>query len=121
MKPKKKLTEADVRGLVALRRGALRQTPEGRFIPARAGNTSLDQEARRGDTALMDTLRCIGWVLAVPVVAFGAVVVWVAFATMIEEAPHLLLLMAALAVPAYLGLKALERALRPKLLGGRRQ
>ena len=42
MKPKKKLTEADVRGLVALRRGALRQTPEGlrcRFIPARAGNT----------------------------------------------------------------------------------
>ena len=44
MKPKKKLTEADVRGLVALRRGALRQTPEGlrcRFIPARAGNTAM--------------------------------------------------------------------------------
>ena len=34
MKPKKKLTEADVRGLVALRRGALRQTPQGlRCLP----------------------------------------------------------------------------------------
>ena len=68
----------------------------------------------------MDTLRCIGWVLAVPVVVIGVVVVWFSFATMADEAPHLLLLMAALAVPAYLGLKALERADRPKLLGGRR-
>ena len=58
----------------------------------------------------MDTLRCIGWVLAVPVVALGAVVAWGSFATMADEAPHLLLLMAALAVPVYLGLKALERA-----------
>ena len=54
-KRKKKLTEADIRALTALRRGALVQTPEGlrclpveptpeeraarRFIPARAGNT----------------------------------------------------------------------------------
>ena len=58
----------------------------------------------------MDVLRCIGWVLAVPVVAFGAVVAWHSFATMADEAPHLLLLMAALAVPAYLGLRSLERA-----------
>ena len=34
MKPKKKLTEADIRALVALRRGAVRQTPEGlRCLP----------------------------------------------------------------------------------------
>ena len=34
MKPKKELTEADVRALVAVRRGALRQTPEGlRCLP----------------------------------------------------------------------------------------
>ena len=48
MKPKKKLTETDVRGLVALRRGALRQTPEGRFIPARAGNTRLKRQRCTG-------------------------------------------------------------------------
>ena len=69
----------------------------------------------------MDTLRCIWWVIVALVVPFGAVVVWVAVATMAEEAPHLLLLMATLAVPAYFGLKALEWALRPKLLGGRRR
>ena len=68
----------------------------------------------------MDALRFIGWVLAVPVVVIGVVVAWFSFATMADEAPHLLLLMAALAVPAYLGLKALERAGRPKLPGGRR-
>lgn len=34
MKPMKKLTEADVRALVAVRCGALRQTPEGlRCLP----------------------------------------------------------------------------------------
>ena len=55
------------------------------------------------------------------VAPFGALVAWWSVATMIEEAPHLLLLMAALAVPAYFGLKALEWALRPKLLGGRRR
>ena len=69
----------------------------------------------------MDTLRLIYWVIVALVAPFGFVVVWWSFATMIDEAPHLLLLMAALAVLAYLGLKALERALRPKLLGGRRQ
>lgn len=58
----------------------------------------------------MEALRLIGWVLAVPVVVIGVVVAWFSFATMAEEAPHLLLIMAALAVPAYLGLKALERA-----------
>ena len=36
------------------------------------------------------------------------------------EMPHVLLVTAALAVPGYLGAKALERAFRPKLLGGRR-
>ena len=69
----------------------------------------------------MDALRCIYWVVVALVVPFGAVVVWVAFATMIEEAPHLLLLMAAGAVLVGLGAKALEQALRPKLLGGRRR
>ena len=42
MKRKKKLTEADIRALTALKRGAFVRTPEGlrcRFIPARAGNT----------------------------------------------------------------------------------
>ena len=68
----------------------------------------------------MDTLRLIYWVIVALVAPFGFVVAWWSFATMADEAPHLLLLMAALAVPAYLGLKALERAGRPKLLGGRR-
>ena len=45
MKPKKKLTEADVRSLVALRRGALRQTPEGGSSPLARG-TLLRQTAR---------------------------------------------------------------------------
>ena len=69
---------------------------------------------------LVDTLRLIYWVIVALVAPFGFVVVWRSFATMAEEAPHLLLLMTALAVPTYLGLKALEQALRPKLLGGRR-
>ena len=34
MKPRKQLTEADIRSLVALQRGAVRQTPEGlRCLP----------------------------------------------------------------------------------------
>ena len=65
----------------------------------------------------MDALRYIYWVVGL----CGLVLIVVpTFLLMADEAPHLLLLMAALAVPAYLGLKALERALRPKLLGGRR-
>ena len=69
----------------------------------------------------MDALRCIYWVVVALVAPFGLVVAWWSFATMIEEAPHLLLLMAAGAVLAGLGARALERALRPKLLGGRRR
>ena len=44
MKPKKKLTEADIRALVAVQRGALRQTPEGlRCLPVAP---TLDERAR---------------------------------------------------------------------------
>ena len=68
----------------------------------------------------MDALRYIWWVVVALGAPFGLVVALGAFATMIEEAPHLLLLMAALAVLAGGGVRALERALRPKLLGGRR-
>ena len=69
----------------------------------------------------MDALRCIWWVAAALFGLFGLVVAWWAVATMIEEAPHLLLLMAAGAVLLGLGARALEQALRPKLLGGRRR
>ena len=69
----------------------------------------------------MDALRCIYWVVVALVAPFGLVVAWWGVATMIEEAPHLLLLMAAGAVLAGLGARALERSLRPKLLGGRRR
>ena len=58
----------------------------------------------------------------VPLAAFGLVVIVVpSFVFIAREAPHILLVMAALAVLAYFGVSALKRALRPRLLGGKRR
>ena len=63
-------------------------------------------------------LRFLGMILGV---GFFLLFVLPAFVLMIREAPHLVLLMVALCVPVAVGAKALEWALRPKLLGGRRR
>ena len=69
----------------------------------------------------MDALSCLFWMVVVPLAA--AVFVLIVAPSIIilaREAPHVLLVMAALAVLAYLGVGAFERATRPRLLGGRR-
>ena len=59
----------------------------------------------------MDALRYIYWVVGL----CGLVLIVVpSFLLMAHEAPHLLLLMVALAVPLSFGLRAVERALKPR-------
>ena len=59
----------------------------------------------------MDALRYIYWVVGL----CGLVLIVVpSFLLMAYEAPHLLLLMVALAVPLSFGLRAVERALKPR-------
>ena len=59
----------------------------------------------------MDALRYIYWVVALN----GLVLIVVpSFIGIAREAPHILLVMAALAVPLSFGLRALERALKPR-------
>ena len=68
----------------------------------------------------MDALRCIYWMVVVPLAAAVFVLIVVPSIIIIaREAPHILLVMAALAVLAYLGVSAIKQAFRPRLLGGR--